>query len=62
MSILFAAIGLTLMLTGHGAEGWGILSVVAAAWFVPGAARQVASEVAKVTTAPLLDDSGDKTE
>lgn len=61
MSVLLAGIGLALILTGHEAFGWPILSIVAAAWFVPGAARQVAHEVtAKVTS--TLEDSGDKTE
>ncbi len=57
MSIFMTLVGLALILvpgvnTGAQGVGIGIILAVQAAWFVPGAAKQVAPEVVKQMNAP----------
>src|SRR5258708_34335653 len=60
MSIFMALVGLTLILipgvnSGVQGVGIGIILAVQAAWFVPGAAKQVATEVVKqASSQPLI--------
>lgn len=61
MSILFASIGLVLILTGYSPVGIPLLMTVASAWFIPGAAKSVAHQVTK-TVSQHLNDPGDKIE
>lgn len=56
MSVAGLAVGVFLFVIGQPGYGWSCISIILAAWFVPGAAKQVAHEVSeqvKVTTAPL---------
>lgn len=61
VTLAFAAIGTALIIvpwTDAATKGVGIslLSMVAAAWFVPGAARQVAYQVQKKVEAPAVEE------
>ena len=54
MSLAVLAVGVWLILAGYAPYGISMIGLVTTAWFVPGAAKQVAHEVSEqVTTAPL---------
>jgi len=62
LSIVLIGVGLTLCILGHIVEGMAIIMLVGSAYYAPGAAKAAVHEVQKTVTAPLPDDSGDKTE
>ncbi len=51
MSLASMGVGVYLIVAGYGTIGTSLIATVSAAWFIPGAAKQVATSVVAVTSA-----------
>jgi len=50
MSVVAMGVGVYLIVAGYGTIGTSLIATVSAAWFIPGAAKQVAYSVVGVTS------------